>query len=187
MSAANDAQTPATAVTVQSGTPFDYVFRVTNNGPSATSTATAVSDTSLPTGVTLQGLPTGSGWTCGLAVGGFTCTRSDSLASGGTFPDITARVVHTGALPTAPLINTARVVNVNEDPTNNYGNNNSDPAHITLVPSATLCVPGTTVGNQTAPITATTPNLCPIGQTVGNFTAIQSPTTGVFTYTWSCN
>ena len=80
--------------------------------------------------------------------------------------DITARVVHTGALPTVPLVNTARVVNVNEDPTNNYGNNNSDPAYIILTPPTTRCTPGTTIGAQTAPVTATTANLCPAGQAV---------------------
>lgn len=118
VSPANDAQTPATAISIESGKPYQYIFRVTNNGPSATSTATSVSDVSFPPGITLQSVPSGKGWSCGLAIGGFTCTRPDSLAAGASFPDITATVIHSGPLPASALRNDASVGNVNESPVN---------------------------------------------------------------------
>ncbi|MDD2892143.1 MAG: hypothetical protein PHQ95_04205, partial [Candidatus Gracilibacteria bacterium] len=47
------------------------------------------------------------------------------------------------------------------------------------------CTPGTTVGVQTTPITATTTGLCPAGVTVGGFTATAVGNTT--NYAWSCN
>lgn len=183
----NDAQTPATAISIESGKPYQYVFRVTNNGPSATSTATAVSDVSFPAGITLQSVPSGNGWSCGLAIGGFTCTRPDSLASGASFPDITATVIHSGALPAAALRNDAYVVNVNENPANNFGNNNTDPAHVNITPSTNPCVPGPTTGVQPASLYLLSPGLCPGTTVAADFSELRNPSTGIFNYAWSCN
>lgn len=55
-----------------------------------------------------------------------TCTRSDVLAAGQVYPDIVVPVVVTAT--TGSVTNTATVSNPSEDPTNNYGNNNTDPA-----------------------------------------------------------
>ncbi|MDP2103644.1 MAG: hypothetical protein Q8K26_01835, partial [Candidatus Gracilibacteria bacterium] len=47
------------------------------------------------------------------------------------------------------------------------------------------CIPGPTVGAQSAPVTVATVGICPVGQTVGDFTpTVAGSTTN---YVWSCN
>ncbi|HWI62691.1 MAG TPA: DUF11 domain-containing protein, partial [Symbiobacteriaceae bacterium] len=70
----------------QTGATFSIT--VTNAGAGPTLGAVTVTDT-LPTGLTLTGL-SGSGWTC--PPGGASCTRSDALAAGASYPAITATV-----------------------------------------------------------------------------------------------
>ncbi len=109
------------------------------------------------------------------------------LAAGASYPDITANVIHTGALPVGALQNIATVINPNENPANNFGNNNTDPANVVITPQILACIPGTTVGLQTVALTSTSVGLCPAGVTVGNFSGTQNPNTGIFSYNWSCN
>src|SRR5204863_476947 len=65
-----------------------YTLTVSNVGAGPTSGAVTVTDT-LPSGLTATGLA-GSGWTCTLAT--LTCTRSDVLAAGASYPPITLTV-----------------------------------------------------------------------------------------------
>src|SRR5439155_1434342 len=65
-----------------------YTLTVTNVGAGPTSGTVTVTDT-LPAGLTATGLA-GSGWTCTLAT--LTCTRSDALAAGASYPPITLTV-----------------------------------------------------------------------------------------------
>src|SRR5436309_2922195 len=65
-----------------------YNLTVSNVGAGPTSGTVTVTDT-LPTGLTATGLA-GSGWTCTLAT--LTCTRSDALAAGASYPPITLTV-----------------------------------------------------------------------------------------------
>jgi uncharacterized protein (TIGR03437 family) len=67
-----------------------YLITVANNGPAPTSGAVTVTDTpSLGlTLVSLSGTGPGSGWSCP----GNSCTRSDSLAAGASYPTLTATV-----------------------------------------------------------------------------------------------
>jgi uncharacterized protein (TIGR03437 family) len=62
-----------------------YTLIATNNGPGTTSGTVTVTDT-LPTGLTATGMA-GMGWSCTLAT--LTCTRSDSLVAGASYPAIT--------------------------------------------------------------------------------------------------
>jgi len=62
-----------------------YTLTVSNVGTGPTSGTVTVSD-SAPAGLTVTGM-SGTGWTCAT-----TCTRSDALASGGSYPDITVTV-----------------------------------------------------------------------------------------------
>lgn len=64
----------------QTGT---YTIRVTNIGGAPASGAVSMTDT-LPAGMTLSTIG-GTGWSCG---GTLTCTRSDALAAGTSYPDI---------------------------------------------------------------------------------------------------
>ena len=61
----------------------EYTISVTNNGPDPTNAAVGVTD-SLPTGLTATAI-SGTGWNCTLAT--LTCTRSDVLAAGDTYPE----------------------------------------------------------------------------------------------------
>jgi uncharacterized repeat protein (TIGR01451 family) len=72
----------------QQGGTGAYTLTVTNIGPGPTSGTVTVSDT-LPAGLTATAI-SGTGWTCTLA--SRTCTRSDSLAAGATYPLITVTV-----------------------------------------------------------------------------------------------
>jgi uncharacterized repeat protein (TIGR01451 family) len=111
-----------------------YLLNVTNNGPNAASGTITVTDT-LPTGLTYVSA-TGTGWSCGNAGQTVTCTRSDSLASGASAPDITL-IVSVGAAAYPSVTNTATVSGSLFD--NVSGNNtSSDPT--------TVATPG--IGNK---------------------------------------
>jgi uncharacterized repeat protein (TIGR01451 family) len=123
-----DAQTPAAAVVVSGGSTAVYTFIVTNNGPVPVSNVTTVTDSTLGGNLVLQGVPTGSGWNCTIEGLGFRCSRLDVLAVGASFPPITAQVTVTSTAGT--YANTASVSNPSENPADNFGNNNTDPAHV---------------------------------------------------------
>ncbi|WP_438303437.1 hypothetical protein ACSHXN_19625 [Streptomyces sp. HUAS TT11] len=66
-----------------------YSITVTNNGTGPTDGTTVTVTDTLPTGLTAASL-SGTGWTCTLATP--TCTRSDTLAPGASYPTITLTV-----------------------------------------------------------------------------------------------
>jgi uncharacterized repeat protein (TIGR01451 family) len=72
----------------QQGGTGSYTLRVNNIGPGPTSGTVTVSDT-LPAGLTATAI-SGTGWSCTLA--SRTCTRSDALAAGATYPPVTVTV-----------------------------------------------------------------------------------------------
>ena len=65
-----------------------YTLTVTNSGQGPTTDAVTVADT-LPPGLTATAV-SGTGWSCTLAT--LSCTRSDSLAAGASYPVITVTV-----------------------------------------------------------------------------------------------
>ena len=65
-----------------------YSITATNSGFAATSGTVTVTDT-LPAGLTATAI-SGTGWTC--VLGTLTCTRSDALAAGSSYPVITLTV-----------------------------------------------------------------------------------------------
>ena len=83
-----------------------YSLTVGNNGLNATSGTVTVTDT-LPPGTTYVSA-SGTGWSCGQAAGVVTCTRSDALAAGSTYPVITIVVTAPNDV-CAPLTNLAQV------------------------------------------------------------------------------
>ncbi|PYS86391.1 MAG: hypothetical protein DMF70_02375 [Acidobacteria bacterium] len=65
-----------------------YSITATNSGSAPTSAAVSVTDT-LPAGLSATAI-SGTGWTC--VLGTLTCTRSDALAAGSSYPAITLTV-----------------------------------------------------------------------------------------------
>jgi uncharacterized repeat protein (TIGR01451 family) len=89
---------------VQGQTNATYTIAVTNDGKSPTAGTITVTET-IPAGMTLVGMA-GSGWTC--PSGGSTCSRTDALNPGASYPPITVKV---NVAPTASssLINQVTV------------------------------------------------------------------------------
>ncbi len=117
----------------QSG--FTYTLKVQNVGTAATSGTVTVSDT-LPAGMTPTAA-SGTGWTCGAPVGQtVSCSRSDALAVGAFYPDITVTVDVAANAP-ATVTNTATVSGGGE--TNTANDSSSDPTNVTqLAPDLTI-------------------------------------------------
>jgi uncharacterized repeat protein (TIGR01451 family) len=140
---APDAQ-PGSPLSVNTGDRISYLISVTNSGPQASSGVTTVQDI-LPVGVTASGSATGVGWSCAYSGVTLTCTSSQVVGSGASYPLITVPVIVT-ATAGQSVTNIAAVDNPNE--TNrcntdgsmpvgagascNKDPNNSDPAVITI-------------------------------------------------------
>ncbi len=94
-----------------------YSLVVSNRGFATTNGTVSVVDT-LPAGgaLTLVSMA-GTGWTC--PAGGLTCTRSDSLAPGSSYPAITVTVAVSSSAP-AQVTNRADVSGSESDTTNSY-------------------------------------------------------------------
>ena len=108
------------------GSTGSYSLVVTNIGPVASSGTATVTDT-LPAGLT-PSTASGNGWSCGIAAQTVTCTRSDALAAGGSYPAITI-LTAVAQSATSPLTNSAAVSGGNEV---NTGNDTaSDPTAVT--------------------------------------------------------
>jgi len=91
-----------------------YTLIVSNTGQAATTGLVTVTDT-LPGGLTATAM-SGSGWTCSVA--SLTCTRSDALAPGSSYPPITLTVnVASNAPPS--VVNRASVAGGGEVMTSN--------------------------------------------------------------------
>ena len=129
----------------QSGT---YSITVTNSGGVASSGTVTVTDT-LPAGLT-PGTATGTGWTCNTAGQTVTCTRSDALNGGASYPAISVPVT---VAPNSALsvTNTATVSGGNDSNTGN--NTDSDPTTINGVADVTIAK--THTGNFTRGSTGT--------------------------------
>jgi uncharacterized repeat protein (TIGR01451 family) len=107
-----------------------YTLRVTNFGTNPTSGTVTTTDT-LPAGLTATAI-SGTGWTCTLAT--LTCTRSDSLAAGASYPDVTVTVTVASNAP-ASVTNT---VTVSGSGNGNLTNSASDPTTIIQLPDLTI-------------------------------------------------
>lgn len=115
----------------QGQTGATYTMTVKNLGDSATSGTVTVKDT-LPAGLTATGL-VGTGWTCTL--GTLTCTRTDVLQTGASYPDITLKVTVAANAP-ASVTNTVKVSGGGDASTSN--NTASDPTNIIQLPDLTI-------------------------------------------------
>ncbi len=117
-----------------------YTITVGNSGRGPTSGAVTLTDT-LPAKLTATAM-SGTGWNCTLAT--LTCTRTDALAPGASFPPV-ALTVNVAADAPASVTNTATVSGGEE--TNTANDTASDPT--TVGTPADLTVAATHSGNFT--------------------------------------
>ena len=110
-----------------------YSITVSNSGSAPTSGTVTVTDT-LPAGLTATGI-SGTGWACVLAT--LTCTRSDALGAGASYPPITLTVTVSLVAP-ASVTNSVSVSGGGE--TNTSNNSATDPTTINAAaaPSVSL-------------------------------------------------
>jgi uncharacterized repeat protein (TIGR01451 family) len=108
-----------------------YTLTVSNLGPADTIGQVSVSDT-LPAGLTATAL-SGTGWICDLAT--LTCTRSDALASGNSYPPITLTVNVASNAP-ASVTNMVSVSGGGE--LNTANNTATDPTTVIQTVSVTV-------------------------------------------------
>jgi uncharacterized repeat protein (TIGR01451 family) len=120
-----------------------YSITATNSGTLTSSGTVTVTDT-VPTGLTPTAA-TGTGWTCGIVGQTMTCTRSDALAAGGSYPAITLTVNVSSTAPSS-VINTAKVSGGGEANTSN--NIASDTTTISSIPHLSLTKSVTPTGVQ---------------------------------------
>jgi len=164
-----------------------YTITVSNSGTKSTSGQVTMTDT-LPTGLTGSQI-SGSGWSCTLST--LTCTRSDSLAAGSSYPAITLKV-NVAATAPASVTNTATVSGGGE--TNTSDDSASDVTAITQLADFTIAM--THSGNFTHgetgaqyTITASNAGNGPSSGTVTvNYTLGSGLTVTALSGTgWSCN
>ncbi|TMF08357.1 MAG: DUF11 domain-containing protein, partial [Chloroflexi bacterium] len=98
------------------GSAGSYSLTVNNVGTVASSGLVTVADT-LPAGL-IPLAASGTGWSCAVAGQAVTCTRSDALGAGASYPVITITVLISQSA-TSPLTNTATVAGGNELNTSN--------------------------------------------------------------------
>src|SRR6266404_3517747 len=108
-----------------------YSITATNSGFAATSGTVTVTDT-LPAGLTAIAI-SGTGWTC--VLGTLTCTRSDALAAGSSYPAITL-TVNVANNAAASVTNTANVSGGGQ--TNTANDSASDATTINQLPDLTI-------------------------------------------------
>jgi uncharacterized repeat protein (TIGR01451 family) len=108
-----------------------YSITATNSGSAATSGTVTVVDT-LPSGLTASAI-SGTGWTCTLAT--LTCTRSDALAAGSSYPVITV-TVNVANNAAASVTNSVSVSGGGQ--TNTSNDTATDPTTINQLPDLTI-------------------------------------------------
>ena len=126
------------------GTFATYLLVVGNAGAAPTSGQVTLTDT-LPSSLSATAL-VGTGWTCTLAT--LTCTRSDALGPGASYPAITLTVSVANDAP-ASVTNTAAVSGGGDT----YGGNNAASDVTSIIPSgggSTDTQPPTAPGGLTA-------------------------------------
>jgi uncharacterized repeat protein (TIGR01451 family) len=115
-----------------------YTLTVNNAGTLVTQGLVTVTD-NLPASLTATGM-SGTGWSCNAGI--LTCTRSDALNGGGSYPDITLTVSVSTAAPST-VTNTAAVSGSGESTASN--NTAGDPTNI--IPKPDLTITKTHAGN----------------------------------------
>ena len=106
------------------GENISFTLAVTNGGPSDAAADIVVKD-SLPAGLTFVSA-SGSGWVCTHSGADITCTRSATLATGGTASDITVVAAVDPSAGPDTVFNTATVESTTTDDPNMENNTSTD-------------------------------------------------------------
>ena len=118
----------------QGQTGAQYVLTVRNSGNGDKTAGNTVTVTeSAPSGLTVTGM-NGTGWTCAALP---TCTRTDGLAAGGSYPVITV-TVDVANNAAASLTNSASASLSGQPESNTNNNTATDPTTITQLPDLTI-------------------------------------------------
>ena len=170
----------------QGQTGATYTVTVRNSGHGPTSGLVTVVDT-LPSGLTATAL-SGTGWSC--TVGTLTCTRSDALARGASYPAVTVTV---NVASTAPASVTNQVTVSGGGETNTANDSASDATAITPVADLTVTKThaGTFTQGQTGATYTVTVRNSGTGPTSGLVTVVDTlpsglTATGLSGTGWSC-
>jgi uncharacterized repeat protein (TIGR01451 family) len=123
----------------QGQTGASYTITVKNNGTVASATDPVTVTDLLPTGLTATNI-TGSGWICNVST--VSCTRSDSLAGGASYPAITLTVNVANSVPTATVTNTVTVSGGGD-----INLNNNTASDVTTIDHPDLAITKTHLGN----------------------------------------
>jgi uncharacterized protein (TIGR03437 family) len=150
-----------------------YTVAASNIGYAPAGGGVTVTDT-LPAGLTATGIWGDAPWNCTLTT--FSCTRSDALAVGASYPPITVRV-NVADNATSPQVNQATA----------WGSGSPDASttdSTIIIPKAVLSIAKTHAGNfaqgQTgANYAVTVSNGASAGPTVGAVTVTEAPPTGL--------
>ncbi len=140
----------------QGQTGATYTIVVTNAGTNPTTAAVSMVDT-LPAGLTATAI-SGAGWTCTLAT--LTCTRSNALAGGASYPAITLTVNVSASAP-GSVTNVATVSGGGE--TNTANNTASDPTTVIPVGGGGGRLRGGPAGGSGTGIVGAAPNAVQAG------------------------
>ena len=89
------------------GAAASYTIPVSNSSPYGATTGLVTINDTLPFGTSPTGA-SGTGWTCSVSGQTVSCTRSDALAAGGSYPSITLNALVAQSAP-ATITNTASV------------------------------------------------------------------------------
>lgn len=136
-------------LTIPQGGKVRYRFVVKNEGPVTATGTTTVEDT-FPNGFTIiSGTVAGTGWTCTSGDNGnrsFSCSRTDNLAVGASFPQIVVDALADTAILAGEYSNTSTVRN----PGDTNPDNNTDPANVEISITVPSC--GTLTGSVANPV-----------------------------------
>jgi uncharacterized repeat protein (TIGR01451 family) len=102
----------ATSPNLTNGVAGVITLTASNIGGSSTHGQPVTVTATVPSGVTFGSITSASGWSCTTALPTITCTRSDTLPAGGTYPDITYTITPSQSATTATF--TAQVAGGNE-------------------------------------------------------------------------
>lgn len=134
--------------------PLVYTYEIRNLGPVTATGLTTVEDT-LPSGITISGsVQNQNGWACTSGGNGnrsWTCTRTEDLVLGASFPTITVFARSDAAIAAGIYSNIATVRN----PGDSNSNNNTDPANVRVTLQASCG--GLTASPNVTPNTPNTP------------------------------
>jgi uncharacterized repeat protein (TIGR01451 family) len=146
---------------------------VVSNGANAGATSGTVTVTeTVPTGLTLVSM-TGTGWLCAAT----SCSRTDSLAAGGTYPAITV-TVNVTSVASSPQINTVTVTG-GGSPSASATDSTAIIARPPVLVVTKTHVANFTVGQHGATYVVTVSNVADAGPTTGPVTVTETVPSGL--------